>query len=237
LDLVGSFPADSFAAVGIPDLGSQVERTIEQLEESGVEGVTREAIDRQLAEAGLNLDDLTSALGDLGIFAQGTDQPSLQGAGVITSDDSAAVEKLLKQLTALISLSGQPGVSEAPVGTGFSLRDPNELGRQPLIVTTESGRIVIGYGKRATDRALETRSPTLAENPTFRQAVGALGGDGVSGYVALPAVFRLADSLGAVADPGYQQARPYLERLSYLIFGSGEQGDFSTSKVIVGVRP
>jgi len=236
-ELIGSFPADSLAAVGIPDLGGQVERTIEQLEKSGVEGVTKEAIDRQLAEAGLNLDDITAALGDLGIFAQGTDQQSLQGAGVITSDDSAVVEKLLKQLTALITLSGQPGVSEAPVGTGFSLRDPDELGRQPLIVTTEGGKIAIGYGEQATERALSGGGSKLADAPTFKQAVGALGGDGVSGYLALPAVFQLADSLGAITDPEYQQARPYLERLNYLIFGSGEQGDFSTSKVIVGVRP
>jgi hypothetical protein len=234
--LIGGFPADSFAAIGIPDLAGQVERTLDQLEKSGIEGVTRRAIDQQLAAAGLSLDDITAALGDLGVFAQGTDRQSLQGAGVIASNDPNAAEKLLSKLTGLVLITGQSGISKAPFGTGFSLRDPADLGRQPLIITTEGGKIAIGYGEQATQQALSGGGSTLADDPTFKQALAGLGGSGVSGYVALPAVFRLADSLGALTDPDYQQVRPYLGRLSYLIFGSGKQGDFSSSKVIVGVR-
>jgi uncharacterized protein DUF3352 len=233
--LIGGFPSDSLAAVGIPDLGGQIERTIDQLEQAGVEGITRDAIDKQLSQAGLSLDDITSALGDLGIFAEGTNQASLQGAGVVTSGDSEAVQKLIKQLSSLVLLSGQSGASEAPIGTGFELRNPAEIGRQPLIVTTQNGKIAIGYGEQATEQSLSGGGPTLADDPTFKQAVSALGGTGVSGYVSLPKVFQLADSLGSLTDPDYQQARPYLERLSYLIFGSGEQGDTQGSKVIVGV--
>jgi hypothetical protein len=234
-ELIGSFPADSFAAVGIPDLGSQIERTIDQLEQAGVEGISRAAIDKQLSQSGLSVDDITSALGDLGIFVEGTDQASLQGAGVVTSGDSQAVEKLIKQLSSLILLSGSSGASEAPIGTGFEVRDPAEIGRQPLIVTTENGKIAIGYGEQATEQALSGGGATLAGDATFKQAVGALAGTGVSGYVSLPKVFQLADSLGSLSDPDYRQARPYLEHLSYLIFGSGEQGDTQSSKVIVGV--
>lgn len=236
-ELIGSFPADSFAAIGIPDLGSQVERTIDQLEEAGVEGITRQAIDQQLSQAGLSLDEVTGALGDLGVFATGNDQQSLQGAGVITSDDPAAAEKLLDRLSGLALVTGQSGISKSSIGTGITLRSPEDLGRQPLTITTEGGKIAIGYGEQATEQALSgSTGSTLADDPTFKQAVGALGGNGVSGYVALPGVFQLADSLGALTDPDYQQARAYLERLSYLIFGSGKQGDFSTSKVIVGIR-
>jgi Protein of unknown function (DUF3352) len=233
-DLIASFPADSFAAVGIPDLGAQIERTIDQLEKAGVPGANRDAIDEQLAQSGLSLDDLSSALGDLGVFAAGTDQASLQGAGVITGGDSEAVQKLIKQLSSLVLLSGASGASEAPIGTGFEIRDPTEIGRQPLIVTTEDGKIGIGYGEQATEQALKGGGSTLADDPTFKEAVGKLGDTGVSGYVALAKVFQLADSLGSLQDPGYRQARPYLQRLSYLIFGSGEQGNQS-SKVIVGV--
>jgi hypothetical protein len=236
-ELIGSFPADSFAAIGIPDLGSQVERTIDQLEEAGVEGITRQAIDQQLSQAGLSLDEVTGALGDLGVFATGNDQQSLQGAGVITSDDPAAAEKLLDRLSGLALVTGQSGISKSSIGTGITLRSPEDLGRQPLTITTEGGKIAIGYGEQATEEALSgSTGSTLADDPTFKQAVGALGGNGVSGYVALPGVFQLADSLGALTDPDYQQARAYLEPLSYLIFGSGKQGDFSTSKVIVGIR-
>jgi hypothetical protein len=235
-ELIGSFPADSFAAIGIPDLGSQIERTIDQLEQAGVAGISRDAIDKQLSQSGLSLDDITSALGDLGIFVEGSDRASLQGAGVVTSGDSEAVEKLIKQISSLILLSGSSGATEAPIGTGFEVRDPAEIGPQPLIVTTENGKIAIGYGEQATEQALSGGGATLADDPTFKQAVGALGGTGVSGYVSLPKVFQLADSLGSLSDPGYQRARPYLESLSFLIFGSGEQGDAQSSKVIVGVR-
>ena len=79
--LIETFPSDSFVAFGIPDLGATVSKTIDQLEKSGVAGISRAAIDQQLSAAGLSLDDITSALGDLGIFVEGTDKASLQGAG------------------------------------------------------------------------------------------------------------------------------------------------------------
>jgi hypothetical protein len=237
-DLIQSLPADSFAAIGISDLGDRVKQTIDQLENTGVAGINRAAIDQQLAAAGLSVDDITSALGDLGVFAQGTDERSLQGAAVITTDDSAAAKKLVGKLTDLALRSGQSGISRASVGTGFSVRDAQDLGRQPLTVTTDGKRIAIGYGQRATKGALSGGGgATLGEDPTYKQAVEALGGAGLTGYVALPGVFQLADSLGAITDPDYQQARPYLDRLSYAAVGSGKQGDFSTSKVIIGVRP
>lgn len=236
--LIGDFPADSFAAFGVPDLGEQVDKVLDRLEQQGIEGITRAAIDRQLSQAGLSLDEVTSTLGDLGVFVQGTSERTLQGAGVITSDEAGAATDLIKQLSALMQLGGpSEGVGPAIVGTGFTGRDPEELGHQPLTVTTGNGRIVVGYGEQATRDAFAPQSPTLAEDPIFQQAVEALGGDGISGYVALPKVFQLADSLGAVRDSNYLQARPYLERLSYVILGGGEQGDFTTSKVIVGVRP
>lgn len=235
--LIGTFPANSFAAIGIPDLGGIVERTLDQLEESGVGGVTREAIDQQLAAPGLSLDDITAALGDFGAFAIGTDEASLQGAGVIDSEDSAKAEELVGRLTELALRSGQAGISRASIGEGITIRDAEELGSQPLTISTLEGRIAIAYGSEALDHALAGRSPILAEDPAFTAAVKDLGGNGLSAYIALPGVFRLADALGAIEDPGYQQARPYLDKLTHAAFGSGEQGDFQTSKVIVGVQP
>jgi hypothetical protein len=234
-NLIENFPADSFAALGIPNLGDRVTQTIDQLDKSGV--VTRRAIDKQLSDTGLNLDQITAALGDLGIFAEGTDRGSLQGAAVISSDKADDAEKVIGALRSLALVSGQSGISAAKVGTGITLRDPQELGRQSLTVTTEGGKIVIGYGDQATKQALSgDAGGTLADDPIFKQAVGALGGDGLSGYVSLTKVFQLADALGAIQDPGYQQARPYLDKLSYAVLGSGKQGDFSNSKVIIGVK-
>jgi hypothetical protein len=235
--LIETFPADSFAAVGIPDLGATVTKTIDQLQKAGVSGVTKDAIDQQLSPLGLSLDDITGALGDLGIFVEGTDKASLQGAGVITSKNSSNVKNLIGILSSLATASGQPGISRAQVGTGFRVTDPQQIGRQSLTVTSSGDKIVIGYGDQATKQALSSGGSTLAEDPSYKQAVAALGGNGLSGYVSLTKVFQLADALGAITDPGYQHARPYLDKLSYAAIGSAKQGDFSTSKVIVGVKP
>jgi hypothetical protein len=234
--LIETFPADSFVAVGIPDLGATVTKTIDQLEESGVPGISKAAIDQQLSSAGLSLDDITGALGDLGIFVEGSDKASLQGAAVITSKSSSSVKNLIGIVSGLATASGQPGISRAQVGTGFRVTDPQQIGRQSLTVTSSGAKIVIGYGDQATKQALSSGGGTLADDPTYKQAVAALGGAGISGFVSLTKVFQLADALGAISDPGYQQARPYLDGLSYAAFGSAKQGDFSTSKVIVGVR-
>jgi hypothetical protein len=234
--LIETFPSNSFVAVGIPDLGATVSKTIDQLEKAGVSGISRAAIDQQLSSAGLSLDDITSALGDLGIFVEGTDKASLQGAAVITSKSSSNVKNLIGIISSLATASGQPGVSRAQVGTGFRVTDPQQLGRQSLTVTSSGPKIVIGYGDQATKQALSSGGSTLVEDPTYKQAVAALGGNGLSGFVSLAKVFQLADALGAVRDPGYQQARPYLDKLNFAAIGSGKQGDFSTTKVIVGVH-
>jgi len=234
--LIETFPSDSFVAVGIPNLGATVSKTIDQLEKAGVSGISKAAIDQQLSSAGLSLDDITSALGDLGVFVEGTDKASLQGAGVITSHSSSNVKNLIGILSSLATASGQPGISRAQVGNGFRVTDPQQIGRQSLTVTSSGAKIVIGYGDQATKQALSSGGGTLADDPTYKQAVAALGGNGLSGFVSLAKVFQLADALGAIRDPGYQQARPYLNRLSYAAIGSGKSGDFSTSKVIVGVH-
>jgi hypothetical protein len=237
--LIETFPQGTFAAVGIPDVGDQINRAISQLDQSGVPGLTRAGIEQQLSQTGLTLDDITGALGDVGIFAQGSDRGSLQGAAVIQSKDPEAAKKLISKITTitgLAQLSGDSGIDRAPVGTGISVTDPQELGPQPLIVTTLEDKIAIGYGKEATEQALTGGGSKLSDDPTYKEGVDALGGNGVSGYVSLPGVFKLADALGSLNDPGYRKARPYLQHLSYLIFGSGDQGDSSSTKLILGVQ-
>jgi hypothetical protein len=235
--LIGTLPEQSFATIGIPDLGGRVNDTIDQLQKAGLQGISRKAIDQQLALTGISLDDITKALGDLGIFAEGSDRASLQGAGVITSPDPAAAKSLIGKIAKLALSSGQRGIRPAAGGNGFSITDPANLGSQPLTITASGDKIVIGYGQQATAQALTGGGGTLGQDQTYKQATAALGGAGVSGYFSLSKILGLADALGALRDPGYVQARPYLRHLSYAILGSAKQGDFSTSKVIVGIKP
>jgi uncharacterized protein DUF3352 len=231
--LIGTFPADSFVALGIPDLGKRIAQTVDQLKQAGV--VNGAALDQQLSTTGLTLDDITGALGDLGIFVEGTDRASLQGAGVITSSSSSKLRNVISTISSLAAASGQPGVTNAQVGNGFRVVDPRQIGPQALTVTSVGDKLVVGYGDKATQQAASGGGATLADDPTYKQALSAIG-SGLAGYVSLSKVFQLADSLGAIKDPGYQQARPYLDKLSYAAIGSSKSGDWQTTKVIVGVR-
>jgi hypothetical protein len=234
--LLGSFPADSFAAIAAPRLGDRIRQAIDQLEQAGVEGVSKEAIDQQLAALGTSLDEITKSLGDLGVFAGGSDEKSLQGAAVIATDDPTTAKNLIGNVSTLALQSGGKGVSRAGVGTGLTFTDPEKLGPQPLTITTEGDKIVIGYGDKATRQALSGGGSTLSGTPSFKAAVKALSGESLSGFVALPAVFRLAGALGANSDPGFQKAKKYLDALTYLAFGSGTDGDLTTSKIVIGVQ-
>lgn len=238
--LIETFPANSFAAFGIPNLGEVIDNSIDTLEGTAVDGFSREFLDQQLSQVGLSIDDITRALGDLGVFVTGTDEASLQGAGVIVSEDPEAAQNLISKIeavTGLAQLSGASNIRQAPVGDGISITDREELGAQPLIITTQDDRIAVGYGASATQQAL-AKGPanTLGDDPTYQKAKSALGGDDLFGYVSLAGAFRPAESLGAIADPDYQQVKPFLESLNYLVFGSGELGDFQNSKIIVGVE-
>lgn len=237
--LIGSFPSDSFAAIGVPDVGRAVRRAIDKIERSGIEGVTPGAIDRQLSLAGLSLNEVTSTLGDVGAFLEGTDAESLEGAIVITTADENAASELVGKLTDLALRSGEPGVERVGGGTGFSVRDP-DLGSKPLILLTAGDRIAIGYGEDATEKALSTApvaaGNTLAGDSTYREATEALDDVELSGYLAVAPILELAEDFGAAEDPGYEAAKPYLKRFSYLVFGTGRDGDFATAKVVAGVE-
>ena len=49
-------------------------------------------------------------------------------------------------------------------------------------------------------------------------------------------MLELAEALGASSDSEYAEARPYLRRLSYLVFGSGSEGDRASTEIVLGLR-
>ncbi len=76
---------------------------------------------------------MTRALGDLGVFASGTDEATLQGAAVIASEDPGG-ENLISKLTAvtgLAQLSGDSNIDPAPVATGS--RSPTPRSSAPSL--------------------------------------------------------------------------------------------------------
>jgi hypothetical protein len=235
-DLVGSFPADSFAAFGTPDFGTRIKQVIDQLDATGIPPeVPAGALKSTLARQGIDLDKITSSIGDVGAFAVGEDLTSIGGAVVLTTTDPAGARDFVQSAANLLKRSQATGFT--PVtgnATGFAFRS-DELGPRPLVVLTSGDRIAVGYGTEATEQAVSAPGGnTLKSNPVFGDAEDALGGVNLSGFVDIAAVVELAESLGVSDD--LEEVRPYLDDLDFLTVGYGTEGELSVTKFIVALK-
>jgi hypothetical protein len=238
-DLLGALPADSFAAVASADFGKRLEEAIDSIDAEGISGeVPPHKFKSTLKEAGIDVEKITSSLGDLGVFAEGSSQSSLGGAVVLTTEGSGEATNTVSNIGLLLRASGTPGITAiSGKATGFSIRS-DELGPKPLVVAAEGERIAIGYGLPATKQALATGSgATLADDPTYKEAVSALGDTPIAGFVAGPGALQLASAAisGSEEQQGFEEAKPYLSKIAYLAIGSGSSGDQATAKLIAGV--
>ncbi len=85
---------------------------------------------------------------------------------MIEAKDRQAASENLGKLTDLLRNAGATGFRQIP--GGFSISDPQDLGRQPVEVVLKGDRIVIGYGQKATEEALSGGSgQTLDSNSAF----------------------------------------------------------------------
>jgi hypothetical protein len=234
--LVSEVPGDSWLALGIGNLGDTAKRTLDQLKDSGVPNL-EEGISQVEQATGASIDQLTNALGDAAIYVRGTTQQTLNGALVVHTNDPGLTGRLLSQLQTLMRVGGQGSARPLQLsggGTGFQINDPTEF-PAPIEFAQQGDKLVIGYG---ADSAAQTLAPSqpLSGSPTFSAAKGQVSDLGTDFFLDLPTVFRLAESGGAKSDPGYQQAKPYLDALSYLVTGSGTKGDQAELKAVVGLK-
>lgn len=233
--LVGDVPGQSWLALGLGNLGDTAKRALEQLKDSGIPNFEQGLAQVEQA-TGASVDQLTNALGDAVLYVQGTSEKTLTGALVIQTKDPDLTGRLLSQLQTLVQLGSQGGVKPLQIGggTGFQIFDPTQA-PQPIEFAQQGDKFVIGYGAGSAAQSL---APTqkLSGSPTFSAAKGQVSDLGTDFFVDLPKVFRLAESSGAKSDPGYVQAKPYLDALSYLVTGSGAKGDQAELKAVVGLK-
>jgi hypothetical protein len=236
--LLGSLPAHSFAAFASPEFGKRLEEVVDTIDEKGLPGkLPPHKLKSLVSEAGFDLDKIAGSFQDLGVFAEGTSKSSLGGAAVLTTTGSSEASKAIAGLGLLLRASHTPGITAiSGKASGFSVRSA-ELGPKPLVVATEGDRIAIGYGLPATYEALSAESgATLSESPVYKEAVAALGGEPISGFVDGPATLRLVDALVPGGEQGYKEARPYLAQAGYIAIGSSVQGELATAKLILGLK-
>jgi hypothetical protein len=239
-ELLGSLPGDSFAAFAVSDFGEQLEEAVDELDKKGVPGqIPPGQLKEGIEELGFNLDEVAASLEDAGVFASGSSEANIGGAFVLTTDDSREVATAVRVIGVLIRQSDTPGVTalSSNGATGFSIRDSEELGPQPLVVATKGDRVAIGYGVKQTLQGLAARSgSTLADTPDYKDAVAALGDTQISGFVKGDSALQLADSFVPSSDTGFEEAKRYLKAIRFIAIGSGSEGDLATAKLIVGLK-
>lgn len=243
--LLPDLPADSWLALGLADIGSAVQNGLDSVESADIPGFDAAAIRRQLqSSSGIDLDqDVIDTLGDAAVFVTGTSEKNLSGALVIESKDPAASAGLLTKLQGLIRSQGDPKqvkvqpLASADGDTGFQLVDPTGELPQPVQVVQRGDRIVAGYGDASINQALsDTGANGLASNPAFQSAQDQVGDLGVDAFLSFAPVFQLAEASGANSDPGYQQAKPYIDGLDFLALGSGTKDDRAFLEFVVGLK-
>ncbi len=232
--LIGGVPGQSWLAFGLGNLGDSVKKSIDQLKD---QIPNFDAAQAQIQQAtGSSLEQLTGALGDAVLYVQGTTQRTLTGALIVQSKDTELTGRLLTQLQSLLQL-GSGGVKPLQLsggGTGFQINDPSVAPR-PVELAQQGDKLVIGYGAGSAEASL-TPAQTLADSPTFSAAHDQISSLGTDLFLDMPSVFALAESTGAKSDPGYTQAKPYLDALTYLVTGSGSSGDKAEFKAVLGLK-
>jgi hypothetical protein len=234
--LLESMPADSVAAIAAGDYGDRLSEGFDSLDANGIPGeVPPHKLKQSLAKLGVDLDQLTGSLEDVAVFATGSSRSSLGGALVFTTKNASQAKNTVANVGLLLRSNHVPGVTAiGGKAAGFSIHSP-ELGGKPVAIAAKGDRVAIGYGVPATLEGLIPPPATLAGSDAFAAAKSSLGDAPITGFVDGPAAVRLAQGLVS-PDSGFQEALPYLEKVEYIAFGGGVEGDIRSDRAILGLR-
>jgi hypothetical protein len=232
--LIGDVPGDAWLALGIGDLGATARRLIDQLKTMGIPNLQQNLAQAEAA-TGSSINDLTGAFGDAVLYVKGTSQKALSGALVIHVNNAELTGRLLGQLQSLLSFSGAVKPLSVPGGgTGFQYHDPTQT-PQPIEVAQQGDKLVVAYGPGSAQEALQPSQP-LSSSQTFTNAKDQVSSLGTDLFLSFPQVFQLAESSGSNKDPQYQQAKAYLQHLTYLVSGSGTENGNAVVKAVLGLK-
>ena len=235
--LLGEMPVGSVAAIASADFGERFSEAIDELDANGIPGeIPPNQLKKTMKEAGIDLDEVASSVGDLAVFAEGSAESDLAGAVVLETKDASEAKNTVSNVGLLVRSAGTSGVTAVSGKfSGFSIRS-EDLGSEPLVVAAAGSRIAVAYGLPAASQVLAPGGATLSSDPAYKDAVSALGGTPISGFVDGPKALRLASELIPADDKeGFAEVRRYLRRIDYVAIGGGASGDRSTVKLIAGV--
>lgn len=234
--LLGSLPANSFAALGFGNFSEMFEEAIDSLDEEGIPPDLKPGeLKSAMAQAGIDLDKIAASLDEAAVFAEGNTEANLGGAMVITAKSEEAASAI-GSLGTLLRAANVPGITAISGKTsGFSIKS-GTLGRKGLVVVGRGDRVAIGYGLAQAIAALNSGSgATLSGTSPYKEAVAALGKTPISGFVNGPTALRLAEALIPHSKSDFWEAVPYLKKIGYIGIGSGSSGEQATAKIIAGI--
>src|SRR5262249_28928805 len=121
--LLAKAPSDSWLALGIANLGDLIKQ---QLEQAKAQNPNIDSVISQIeSTTGSSLEELEGSLGDAVLYVEGTTQPTLTGALVVQSKNTALTLRLLTQLRGFLQI-GSTGVKPLSLsggGSGFQIND------------------------------------------------------------------------------------------------------------------
>lgn len=236
--LLGSLPGTSVAALASAEFGKRFNQGIDRIDEEGIpsEGILPHRLKRTLKESGIDLESIAGSIGDVGVYVTGNSERSLGGAMVLESDSAEEAKNTVANLGLFLRSTGTPGITKISEGaSGFSIRSP-ELGRQPVVVVAKGSRIAIGYGLAPTLSTFQEANKTLSDVSAYQDALDALGDTPIAIYVNGPSALNLASALVPADEEGFEEAKPYLQKIEYLALGSEASDGLAAAKLIVGLK-
>lgn len=236
--LVPELPADSWLALGFPQLGELAEGVLDVF--AGIPGFDRAQIDAMFyAQTGLRLEeDILSWMGDFAVFAQGSNFQDVGSGIVVESTDPAKTAALVEKARALIV---QQGIRPTPASLGgldgFALQVP---GVPAPVYFLGGERLVIAYGEDAAEAAAGG-GETLADSEAFTAAQEAVGDDfNISFFLDVDAAQAFGEAVagftGALDETYEQDAKPIVDVFTHVVSASKKEGDTIVSKILVGVE-
>lgn len=236
-NLLGSLPGTAVGALAADEFGQRFNEGIDKIDKQGIPGeVPPNQLKKTLKQAGVDLEAITSSIGDVGVYVTGNSEKTLAGALVMEAEDETQATNTVSNIGLFLRKAGVSGVTKISEGaTGFSIRSP-ELGRQPVVVAAKGDRIVIGYGLASALSAFQEANKTLSDSPAFQEAESALGGTPITAFVDGPSALNLAQAIVPPGEEDFEEAEQYLKKVDYLAIGSEASGDLATAKLILGVK-
>lgn len=250
-DLITSFPADSWLAFASADVGEQLQSSIDQFEAGFQDLVEQAAVPGSAASGayGANIDPLAEIrkatgldlsadfnwIGDAGGFVEGSSFLGLGAGLVLEATDEGAASDAIGKLEKALQGNSQLQLSPSDSGDGFSIQVAGApVGAE---VALQDGKVVVAVGGATVDDVVSAPD-ALDGSDRFTTAREALGEDVTpSFFLDFSPVVSLIESTGqATQDPDYQQAKPYLDALDYLVSGSRVESDRSMFSLVLGLR-